>query len=850
MAPNSSMRYASMAVENTCKKSLFQKGKTSYTRIVEVVISLRDSFFRYAEILEQDQALLVKGMRELYGLSVRGESWPGELLNNTDKEQKTQESPTEQEPTNTQSPNECFWKSTADDSNDCNAAPGTADITCGDYSVFPYLTATPDHPSLFNNYPGSHTSFHTTSPTSTSSQEVVDSATFAEGSALCTNNDPMVYGHDNDTFYQYDSGTNLFPHDEWTAEPTFGLDEDTPTIPRFGEVSSTSEAKQVYIHAYFFYYHKINPFIHEETFKLHLSTQCLPETEEKSWYVLQNSVLAMGAWCVYDGCSNTDILYYERAKRLFLDISSLGSDNIMVVQALLLLSDYAQKRGKIETAYHYLEQTVRVALSIGLHKEKDDELSVIETVSIDQEIRRRLWWSIYNHDSYIAMRNGRQRFLRHYSETDVKLPLNVDNQILPPDARFLVSETDWPTLYSGLIAHARFNLLANSVYERIASQPALSAMETLNLQTEIDDHYANIPLYLKRDDTVFQPEWLLQARSRLLWGYKYLQALICRPFLVKMAGHKEQNEIPQPESESRLLAACRARCILNSTEIIESMNDYTSTNTVSRLDAWNMVYLLFQASITPITLIRTKPQSADALFWWQDLEKAQRVLSTISKIDKAMGTDSLEAIKANYLVATLEQLRTSLDTYSAADANGCHFLITVSCHTGPTNYQKLHVAQMDNHMGYNYSGSWDTIAGHDANIYASRADSFSIPLNRVATNKIVMRMSLYGRSFMNTAGPGTSFNGVSSALDEAHGQRETKAENTFWEIMGMQGLVRELGGSYNTRPDEKVDKADYLDGVQMFIHPGNLMSIFRTTYVNLDRIIIGFGLDQVFNINS
>ncbi|KAJ5370237.1 uncharacterized protein N7496_006329, partial [Penicillium cataractarum] len=579
----------------------------------------------------------MKGIRELYGLSIRGESWPGELLNNTDKEQKTQESPTEQEPTNTQSSNEWFWKGTANDSNDCNAAPGTADITCGDYSVFTSLTATPDQPSLFNNYPGSHTSFHATSPISPSLQEVVDSATFAEGSTLCTNNDAVVYSHDSNNFYQYNSGTNLFPYDEWTAESTFGLDDYTLTIPRFGEVSHTSEAKQVYIHAYFLYYHKTNPFIHEETFKLHLSTQFLPETEEESWHVLQNSVLAMGAWCIHDGCSNTDILYYERAKRLFLDISSLGSDNIMVVQALLLLSDYAQKRGKIDTAYHYLKETVRVALYIGLHKEKDDELSVVETASIDQEIRRRLWWSIYNHDSYIAMRNGRQPCLRHYSETDVKLPLNVDNQILTPGTRFLVSETDWPTLYSGLIAYARFNLLANSVYQRIASQPALSAMETINLQTEIDDHYANIPLYLKTDDTVSQQEWLLQARSRLLWGYKYLQVLTCRPFLVRKAGHKEQKEKLQSESESRLLAACRARCILNSAEIIDSMNDYMSTSMASRLDAWYMVYdillsilrdiryLLFQASITPITLIRTQPQSADAVFWWQDLENAKRV---------------------------------------------------------------------------------------------------------------------------------------------------------------------------------------------------------------------------------
>lgn len=103
--------------------------------------------------------------------------------------------------------------------------------------------------------------------------------------------------------------------------------------------------------------------------------------------------------------------------------------------------------------------------------------------------------------------------------------------------------------------------------------------------------------------------------------------------------------------------------------------------------------------------------------------------------------------------------------------------------TGPSHYEQLNLSEMDqyldfwNLMAYDYSGSWDEIAGnpagHDANIYASSDNPASTPFNTdqaisyytsqgVNSNKIVMGMPLYGRSFMNTAGPGTSFKGVGS----------------------------------------------------------------------------------------
>lgn len=154
-----------------------------------------------------------------------------------------------------------------------------------------------------------------------------------------------------------------------------------------------------------------------------------------------------------------------------------------------------------------------------------------------------------------------------------------------------MSELDGPTLYSSLIAEARFHILARSIYQRITSRLPFAAMEALHLQSVIDDHYAHAPSYLRGNSLASEPEWLMQARNRLLWGYKHLQLLLYRPFLHVRTSCNGNLPMLQPNSEAPLVAVCRARYIINSTDIINSIYDNTKSRSYNRLDIWDLMYV-------------------------------------------------------------------------------------------------------------------------------------------------------------------------------------------------------------------------------------------------------------------
>lgn len=166
------------------------------------------------------------------------------------------------------------------------------------------------------------------------------------------------------------------------------------------------------------------------------------------------------------------------------------------------------------------------------------------------------------------------------------------------------------------------------------------------------------------------------------------------------------------------------------------------------------------------------------------------------RLVKDMGFDGLDIDweypkddkEAADFVELLKEVRGALDrVHESGRQYGHHhhrddgkigkMLLTIACPAGTQNYTKLRLREMDplldfwNLMAYDYAGSWDSITGHQANLYPNHQHPACTPFSTydalkyyqthggIPANKIVVGMPLYGRAFAGTDGPGCPFQG-------------------------------------------------------------------------------------------
>ncbi|KAI9370734.1 fungal-specific transcription factor domain-containing protein [Aspergillus egyptiacus] len=407
-----------------------------------------------------------------------------------------------------------------------------------------------------------------------------------------------------------------------TSKPADSSDNSDriPLKSQLLNIAPSGVVEQAFMDAFFLNYHTSYPFVHEATFRAQFHEQ-LPRPHGPAWQVLLNTILALGAWCIGDDNSDLDITFYQEARSRLQRMSVFEAGNLTLVQALLFLSNYAQKRNKPNTGWNFLGLAVRMSMSLGLHKEFHGwKISLLQ-----REIRRRLWWGVYIFDSGAAKTFGRPILLPEDSVMDVKHVLNIHDEALTTTTTALPPDVNEPTLYSGMIAQAKFHMLTNSVYQRLISSPSPTPEETLSLEKPMEEWYNGLPDYIKQPELSSVSDNFALVRNRLLWRDWNLRILIYRPILLRWASRRwTPNTSTEPEDPFE--ADCRMLCLRNARLTISSIADFVNNHLVTRLGAWYILYFLFQAGLIPTILLMTDPTSVDAPTWLQEIESTKTLL--------------------------------------------------------------------------------------------------------------------------------------------------------------------------------------------------------------------------------
>lgn len=434
-----------------------------------------------------------------------------------------------------------------------------------------------------------------------------------------------------------------------------------------------------FIESYFRNYHTAYPFIHKETFLAQYRDE-LPTPNNEIWQLLLNTVLALGAWCLHGEASKLDLYYYQNAKS-YLSSYVFESGSIPLLQALTLLSNYAQKRNKPNTGWNYLGLAVRMAMGLGLYKEFSNWSSSKQQLQL--EVRRRLWWGLYIFDGGAAITFGRPVNLPDAGMMDINEVSNVnDDDYVVTDGKKEMKVVEFPTIYSGLIWQAKFTIVSTQIYNRLISNPPTSAHECLELNSRINRFVNSLPPIFSENTLVAEqasrvpgedkvPEWLSFTRHRLIWRYKNLQLILLRAFVwQRVIGVKNPDIYELASSPEGKM--CRRVCLEVTHETIVSVSNFIEHDEITVMKSWYATFFLFHASLISVVCLCSEPSSKHAVNWKNDIIMAKQALATLSQSNSLANKfiTVIDNLCGKYLGEDLVQRNTDFPSFNAPFSEG------------------------------------------------------------------------------------------------------------------------------------------------------------------------------------
>lgn len=177
-----------------------------------------------------------------------------------------------------------------------------------------------------------------------------------------------------------------------------------------------------FVDAYFQLYNTSYPILHEATFRAEIADQGRMLSASATWRIIYYMVLAIGHWLSSTSHSLDQCPYYAAARsRVSMQLLETGTTR--TIQGFLLMGNFLQKRDRPNTGYNLIGLAHRIAVGIGLHREKT---AVEDTVLFERY--RQLFWAVYCFDSGFSITTGRP-IAAMEGFIDQNLPRNIDDKV-------------------------------------------------------------------------------------------------------------------------------------------------------------------------------------------------------------------------------------------------------------------------------------------------------------------------------------------------------------------------------------------------------------------------------------
>ncbi|RMZ11828.1 hypothetical protein D0862_02830 [Hortaea werneckii] len=366
------------------------------------------------------------------------------------------------------------------------------------------------------------------------------------------------------------------------------------------------------LNSYFYHVHPLMPMVDEASF---WRTWLYSDRSDSPWLALLNVVLALGSLASGTAADEGHRVFYLRA-RSHLCLESFGSNNILLVQALGLLSGYyLHWLNRPNEASGLMGATLRMATSLGLHREfgeskslPRDESAPSSDIEADAETRRRTWWSLFVLDTWANMTTGRPplgRCGRGITARDPRLVQGEDG------------ESYWKLL--PLKYNIAFCKLATSVQDHLAEHAMPTFEKIVQFDVELTKWHQELPASLRLETSRSRPNsfspsdnaspwstsdnaastsnnripsYIETPRAIMHWRYHNLRLLMYRPFLLAATLRRASDSTTRTQ-ESIAISRSRATAA-------QAINDIDALCGDQLVPGWAGVWLMFQAAITPL----------------------------------------------------------------------------------------------------------------------------------------------------------------------------------------------------------------------------------------------------------